>query len=291
MYNIMEGKKVLVIGLRNKWSIAWGITKQLYEQGAELAFTYQGDREEPVIRDLIKSLDDAESPIRDGDGGAPNGQKLSTENRSTGRPRRSCDFPLIKCDLLGDDAEIDTAFATLAAQWGYLDGVVHAIAHARTEDLQNDFILTSREGFTHALDISVYTLIYVSRKASELMTNGGGAILTLTYMGSERVFPGYNVMGVAKAALEATVRYLAYNLGSQNIRVNAISAGPIKTLSAKAVKNFSSMLTTVDEKAPLKRGVGSDDIGGSAIYLLSDLSAAVTGEIHYVDCGFNIMGT
>ena len=261
MNGITQGKKILIIGLRNKWSIAWGITKRLYEEGAELAFTYQGERDEKNVRDLTDSL-----------GGGGN------------------NFPLIKCDLLGSDSEIDAAFAEIGALWGALDGVVHAVANARTEDLQNDFIFTSREGFTHALNISAYTLVYVSRKASELMTNGSGSILTLTYMGSERVFPGYNVMGVAKAALEAAVRYLAHNLGPKGIRVNAISAGPIKTLSAKAVKNFSDAITAVKEKAPLKRGVEADEVGGAAVYLLSDLSSAVTGEIHYVDCGFNIMG-
>jgi len=258
---IMSGKKILIMGLRNKWSIAWGITKKLYEGGAELAFTYQGEREEAGVRDILKSL-----------GGEP------MQNN----------FPLIKCDL-GSDDEIEAAFSELGALWGRLDGVVHAVAHAQSEDLQNDFIFTSRGGFAHALNISAYTLVYVARKASELMADGG-AILTLTYMGSERVFPGYNVMGVAKAALEATVRYLAHSLGAKGIRVNAISSGPIKTLSSKAVKNFSSILSVVDDKAPLKRGVGADEIGGSALYLLSDLSSAVTGEIHYVDCGFNIMG-
>lgn len=260
---IVRGKKILVMGLRNKWSIAWGITKRLYDEGAELAFTYQGEREEAGVRDILKQL---------GDGGG-----LDQHN-----------FPLIKCDL-GEDGEIDAAFSELKRAWGALDGVVHAVAHARSEDLHNDFIFTSRDGFAHALDISAYTLVYVARKASELMVNGSGSILTLTYMGSERVFPGYNVMGVAKAALEAAVRYLAYNLGAKGIRVNAISSGPIKTLSAKAVKNFSDILGTVDEKAPLKRGVGAEEVGGSALYLLSDLSSAVTGEIHYVDCGFNIM--
>ena len=268
MSAIMEGKKVLVMGLRNKWSIAWGITKKLYDEGAELAFTYQGEREEAGVRDLVKSLGE------DSGGGAA----------------RAIDSPIIKCDL-GIDGEIDAAFSELRERWGRLDGVVHAIAHAKTEDLQNDFIFTSREGFAHALNISAYTLVYVARLASELMTGGSGSILTLTYMGSERVFPGYNVMGVAKAALEASVRYLAHSLGPKGVRVNAISSGPIKTLSSKAVKNFSGILSVVDEKAPLKRGVGADEIGGSALYLLSDLSSAVTGEIHYVDCGFNIMGT
>ena len=266
----MEGKKILIMGLRNKWSIAWGITKKLYDEGAELAFTYQSEREEAGVRELLKSLAEG-------------------VDEALQRQQQQKHFPLIMCDL-SEDSEIDAAFTEIGRLWGSLDGVVHAIAHVRTEDLQNEFILTSREGFAHALDISAYTLVHISRKASELMTNGGGSILTLTYMGSERVFPGYNVMGVAKAALEATVRYLAHNLGQKGIRVNAISAGPIKTLSARAVKDFSSIMTVVDEKAPLKRGVGAEEIGGSAIYLLSDLSSAVTGEIHYVDCGFNIMG-
>ena len=293
MSGIVNGKKILIIGLRNKWSIAWGIAQKLYDEGAELAFTYQGERDKAIVRDLTASLknggagNDAGTGKRSvsGIGGeAGNGGK-------TGIGGGTDEFPLIKCDLLNDDGEIDAAFSELGALWGRMDGVVHAVANARTEDLQNDFLLTSREGFAHAMNVSVYTLLYVSRKASELMTDGNGSILTLTYMGSVRVFPGYNVMGVAKAALEATVRYLADSLGPRGIRVNAISSGPIKTISARAVKNFSDILTTVDEKAPLKRGVGAEEIGGSAAYLLSDLSSAVTGEIHYVDCGFNIMGT
>ena len=306
MPSIMEGKKVLIMGLRNKWSIAWGITKRLYDEGAELAFTYQGEREESGVRDLVKSLGEA-----DGRGAARQAAAAQPEQpagtarqaAATSQPEQPAGaarqaaaaaqpagFPLIKCDL-GVDAEIDAAFAELREKWGSLDGVVHAVAHARTEDLQNDFLFTSRDGFAHALNISAYTLVYVSRLASGLMTNGSGSILTLTYMGSERVFPGYNVMGVAKAALEASVRYLAHSLGPKGVRVNAISSGPIKTLSSKAVKNFSDIMSVVDEKAPLKRGVGADEVGGSALYLLSDLSSAVTGEIHYVDCGFNIMGT
>ncbi|MDR3121418.1 MAG: enoyl-ACP reductase [Clostridiales bacterium] len=260
MADIVKGRKILIMGLRNKWSIAWGITKRLYEEGAELAFTYQGERDEPGVRELLTSL---------GAGGA---------------------FPLLKCDI-GSDDDIDAAFAELGRRWGRLDGLVHAVAHANSEDLQNDFLLTSRAGFAHAMDISAYSLVYVSRKAAELMPpEGRGAILTLTYMGSERVFPGYNVMGVAKAALESTVRYLAHSLGAKGIRVNAISSGPIKTLSAKAVKNFSSFQASAGEKSPLGRGVDADEIGGAALYLLSGLSAAVTGEIHYVDCGYNIMG-
>ena len=276
MPGIVEGKKILIIGLRNKWSIAWGIAKKLYDEGAELAFTYQGERDETTVRNLVGSL---------GEGGAGGGPVDGGDAASC---RQDC--PLIKCDLLGDESETEAAFEEIRRRWGTLDGMVHAIAHARTEDLQNDFIFTSREGFAHALNISAYTLVHVSRLASDLMRESGGSILTLTYMGSERVFPGYNVMGVAKAALEATVRYLAHNLGPKGIRVNAISAGAIKTLSARAVKNFSTILEETDEKAPLKRGVSIDEIGGSALYLLSDLSSAVTGEIHYVDCGFNIMG-
>ena len=306
MANILEGKKILVIGLRNKWSIAWGIAKRLYDAGARLAFTYQSEREEAGVRALLASLADDAGNGSSGSGGVSEsggslvggslggfpGAGVSSGNAG-GVPggARDCAFPIIKSDFLGADSEIDSAFEQIGKIWGGLDGVVHAIANARTEDLQNDFILTSRDGFAHALNASVYTLVYTARKASELMVGGGGgSILTLTYMGSERVFPGYNVMGVAKAALEASVRYLAHSLGPKGIRVNAISSGPIKTLSSKAVKNFSSILTEVDEKAPLKRGVDALEVGGSALYLLSDLSSAVTGEIHYVDCGFNIMG-
>jgi enoyl-[acyl-carrier protein] reductase I len=305
MSGIMAGKKILIMGLRNKWSIAWGITKKLYCEGAELAFTCEGEREEAGVRDLVASL--AEEGGGKGGNGADGAGAAATAAVAAATAGSDVgDFPILKCNL-ADDAEIDAAFAELAARWGKLDGVVHAIAHARTEDLQNDFIMTSREGFLHALNISAYTLVAVARKASELMAaadgsgdgdgsdgaggaGAGGSILTLTYMGSERVFPGYNVMGVAKAALEATVRYLANSLGPKGIRVNAISSGPIKTLSSKAVKNFSSIMTVVDVKAPLRRGVDADEVGGSALYLLSDLSSAVTGEIHYVDSGFNIMG-
>jgi len=174
-------------------------------------------------------------------------------------------------------------------KYGVIHGVVHSIAHAFAEDIHNGFVNTSRNGFAHAMDVSAYSLVAVSRKARELMTEGG-SIITLTYMGSEKVFTGYNVMGVAKAALEASVRYLAADLGVDGIRVNAISAGPIKTISAKGVKDFSSILNVVEERAPLKRGIDQDDVGGSALYLLSSLSKGVTGEIIHVDCGFNIMG-
>ena len=285
MAGLMNGKKILIMGLRNKWSIAWGITKKLFDEGAELAFTYQGEREKTDIIELLAALGGG------GAAGKEDGGMAGSEGGAAGSEEYvNKKFPTFKCDL-SLDAEIDEAFDSLAKAWGRLDGLVHAVANARSEDLKNDFILTSREGFLHALDISAYTLVYVARKAAELAPKEGGAIITLTYMGSERVFPGYNVMGVAKAALEAAVRYLAYSLGAKGIRINAISSGPIKTLSAKAVRNFSNMMNVVDEKAPLKRGVDAEEIGGAALYLLSDLSTAVTGGVHYVDCGYNIMGT
>jgi len=263
--NLMAGKKVLVMGLRNRWSLAWGITRKLHEEGATLAFTYQGERERAGVEELAAAA-----------GGGP----------------------VFPCDM-GLDSDIDRVFESLAALWGgRMDGLVHAVAHAYSEDIQNDFINTSRAGFAHALDISAYSLVYASKKAAELMAPPGvadgvgrGAIVTLTYMGSTRVFPGYNVMGVAKAALEATVRYLANSLGPRGIRVNAISSGPVKTVSSKAVKDFSSILSVVDARAPLRRGVDPIEVGGAALYLLSDLSSAVTGEVHMVDCGDNIMGS
>jgi len=254
------------MGLRNKWSIAWGITKKLYDEGAQLAFTYQSEREKEGVEALLSEL-----------GNRLGEQKGGSES-----------FLLYRCDI-GIDSDIDAVFSDIAAHWGTLDGVVHAVAHAKREDIQNDFIETSRDGFAHAMDISAYSLVRVSKMAMPLM-RAGGSIVTLSYMGSQRVFPGYNVMGVAKAALEASVRYLAHSLGHKGIRINAISSGPIKTISAKAVSDFSNILNVVDEKAPLKRGVSAEEVGGAALYLLSDLSSAVTGEIHYVDCGFNIMG-
>jgi len=254
--NLMAGKKVLVMGLRNRWSLAWGITRRLQEAGATLAFTYQGEREREGVEELARAA-----------GGGP----------------------VLPCDM-GRDEDIDRVFAALADAWGgRMDGLVHAVAHAFSEDIQNDFLYTSRAGFAHALDISAYSLIYVARKASELMGEGG-SIVTLTYLGSSRVYPGYNVMGVAKAALESTVRYLAQSLGGKGVRVNAVSSGPIKTISSKAVKDFSNILGVVGERAPLRRGVGQDEVGGAALYLLSPLSSAVTGEVHFVDCGFNVMG-
>lgn len=255
MGTLLSNKNILIMGLRNKWSIAWGIAKAAADEGANLIFTCQSEREKEETEKLTADL---------------------------GR------YSVFICDISSDEA-IDQVFIKLKEEYGVLHGVVHAIAHANAEDLKNKFVFTSREGFAHALDVSAYSLVAISRKAHELMTEGG-SILTLTYMGAEKVFSGYNVMGVAKAALEASVMYLAADLGEMNIRVNAISAGPIKTLSAMGVKNFSSILNTVEEKAPLRRCVTKEDVGKAAVFYLSDLSSGVTGDVMHVDCGFNVMG-
>lgn len=251
MGTLLSNKNILVMGVRNKWSIAWGIVKAAQEEGANIIITYQGERERPAAEEL---------------GGDS----------------------VFQCDISSDE-DIDNLFKAIKEKYGVLHGVVHSIAHAKTEDLQTDFVNTSRDGFAHALDISAYSLVAVSRRAKDIMTEGG-SIITLTYMGSEKVFNGYNVMGVAKAALEASVMYLASDLGPSGIRVNAISAGPIKTLSGKGVKSFGSILEAVEAKSPLRRNITQEDLGKSALYLLSDLASGVTGEILHVDCGFNIMG-
>jgi enoyl-[acyl-carrier protein] reductase I len=252
---LLNNRNIVVMGLRNKWSIAWGIAKSAAGEGANLIFTCQTEREKEETEKLLKDLGN---------------------------------YPVYICDASSDEA-IDGLFSTLKEEYGVIHGIVHAIAHAKPEDLANGFLYTSREGFAHAMNVSAYSLVAVSRAAKGLMAEGG-SIVTLTYMGAEKVFQGYNVMGVAKAALEASVRYLAYDLGPSGIRVNAISAGPIKTMSARGVKSFTKILDVVEEKAPLKRNVTLEDIGNSAVYLLSNLSSGVTGEITYVDCGYNIMG-
>ena len=251
MGNLLENKNILVMGVRNKWSIAWGIVKAAQEEGARLIISYQGEREKANAEDL---------------GGDS----------------------VLQCDISSDE-DIDNLFKDIKEKYGVIHGVVHCIAHAKTEDLQNDFINTSRDGFAHALDISAYSLVAVSRRAKDLMTEGG-SILTLTYMGSEKVFPGYNVMAIAKAALETSVMSLASDLGPMNIRVNAISAGPIKTLSGKGVKSFSSILDTVETRAPLRRNITQEDLGKASLFLLSDLSSGMTGEVLHVDSGYSIMG-
>ncbi|MGO9432911.1 MAG: enoyl-ACP reductase [Terracidiphilus sp.] len=251
----LAGKKAVVFGLANKRSIAWGIAQKLHAAGATLAICYQNDRMKLEAEDLIKELPGASG---------------------------------FQCDV-SVDSEIDTLFAVLKDTYGKLDILVHAVAFAPAADLRGEFINTSREGFRTALDVSVYSLIAVSRAAVPLMTEGG-SIMTLTYYAAEKVVPNYNVMAVAKAALESTIRYLAWNLGPKNIRANAISAGPIKTLAARGVGDLSEMMKMHADRAPLHRNVDQLEVGGLALFLASDLATAITGETIYVDCGYNIMG-
>ena len=251
----LAGKTAVVFGLANKRSIAWGIALKLHEAGATLAICYQNERMKLEAEGLINELPGASG---------------------------------FQCDV-SVDSEIDTLFAALKEKYGKLDIVVHAVAYAPAADLRGEFINTSREGFRVALDVSVYSLIAVTRAATPLMTDGG-SIMTLSYYAAEKVVPNYNVMGVAKASLEATVRYLAWNLGPKNIRVNAISAGPIKTLAARGVGALGDMLKAHSDRAPLHRNVDQLEVGGAAVFLASSLASAVTGETIYVDCGYNIMG-
>jgi len=251
----LDGRVAVVFGVANKRSIAWSIAQGLHEAGARLAITYQNERLEQEARDLILSLPGAEA---------------------------------FMCDVSKDE-EIDRLFAQLKERYGKLDVVVHSVAFAPAEDMRGEFINTSREGFRIAHDVSVYSLIAVSRAAAPLMTDGG-SIMTMTYYGAEKVVPKYNVMAVAKAALECTVRYLASDLGPKKIRVNAISAGPIKTLAARGVSGLSDMLKAHSDRAPLKRNVEVSEVGATGVFLASDGSSGITGETIYVDCGYNIMG-
>lgn len=251
---LMTGKRGIIFGVANDMSIAWGIAQQLHAAGATLAFTYLNEALEKRVRPLAESL---ESPL------------------------------ILPCDVANDE-QIAATFAAVEKAWGSIDFVVHSVAFANREDLKQPFTQTSRQGFQLALDISAYSLVAMARCAVPLMKDGG-SIVTMSYLGAERAVPGYNVMGVAKAALEASVRYLAAELGEQRIRVNAISAGPIRTLAASAVGDFKSKIKLMDDFAPLRRTVTQEEVGGSALYLLSDLSSGVTGEIHYVDGGFNIV--
>jgi enoyl-[acyl-carrier protein] reductase I len=251
----MQGRTAVVFGVANKRSIAWAIAQRLQAAGATLAITYQNERMKAEAHDLINSLPGAEA---------------------------------FQCDV-SNDPEIDQLFAQLQSRYGKLHTLVHSVAFAPAEEMKNDFLQTSREGFRIAHDVSVYSLIAVTRAAAPLMTEGG-SVITLSYYGAEKVVPKYNVMGVAKAALEATVRYLANSVGPQKIRVNAISAGPIKTLAARGVSGLGEMLKSHEERAPLKRNVDVNEVGDTGLYLASDLSTAITGETIYVDCGYNIMG-
>lgn len=251
----LKGRTAVVFGVANKRSIAWAIAQKLQAAGATLAITYQNERLAQEAHDLITVLPGAEA---------------------------------FQCDVASDD-EIRNLFVQLKSRYGTLSTLVHSLAYAPAEDLKGQFVATSREGFRIAHDVSVYSLVALAREAAPLMT-GGGSIMCMTYFGAEKVVPKYNVMGVAKAALEAATRYLAYDLGPQKIRVNAISAGPIKTLAARGISGLADMLKAHAERAPLKRNIEAQEVGDTALYLASDLSTGVTGETIYVDCGYNIMG-
>ena len=253
--SLMTGKRGLVMGVANDRSIAWGIAAALSAQGAELAFTYQGEALERRVRPLADSL----------------GSTL-----------------VLPCDV-ADDASIDQTFSAIEESWGGLDFLVHAIAYSDKDELKGKYLNTSRDNFVRSLDISCYSFTAVAQRAVPLMKNGG-SLMTLTYYGAERVMPHYNVMGVAKAALEASVRYLAADLGDAGIRVNAISAGPIKTLAASGIGDFRYILKWNEYNSPLRRNVDIAQVGGAGLYLLSDLSAGVTGEVHHVDSGYNVVG-
>ncbi len=252
---VMAGKKGLIMGVANERSIAWGIAAKLAEQGAELAFTFQGEALQKRVEPLAALV----------------GSSL-----------------VMPCDVT-DEASMDSVFATLEKTWGKLDFVLHAIAYSDKEELKGGYVDTSRDNFARTMDISVYSFTAVARRAAAMM-NDGGSMLTLTYYGAERVMPHYNVMGVAKAALEASIRYLAVDLGGRNIRVNGLSAGPMKTLAASGIGDFRYILKWNQYNSPLKRNVTLDDVGGAGMYLLSDLSSGVTGETHHVDCGFHVVG-
>lgn len=255
MGDLLAGKNVIVMGVANERSIAWAIAQSLAEQGARLAFTYESERVEGRVRKLAETIPGS---------------------------------LILPCNVTVDE-EIDRLADTLKSEFGVLHGLVHSIAFAKGEDLAGEFMDTSREGFALANDISVYSLVAVSKRLSPLMTKGG-SIMTMTYMGSERVMRNYNVMGVAKAGLEASVRYLANDLGPKNIRVNAISAGPIRTLAAKGISDFNSILKQVEEKAPLRRTTETAEVGDTAMFLISHLSRGITGEVIFVDGGYNIVG-
>jgi len=254
---LLDGKTGIIFGVANKRSIAWAIAQALSREGMRLAFTYQGDRLKESVEALATTLPDS---------------------------------LIVPCDVTADQ-EIDEVFKRVDAEFGRLDALVHSVAFAPREDLENDFANTSRDGFKTAHDISAYSLVALTRAALPLFEkSGGGAVLALTYYGAEKAVEGYNLMGVAKASLEASVRYLAANLGPRGIRVNAISAGPVNTLAARGIKGFTSMLHHHAERAPLRRNVELEEIGNAALFLLSKMSSGITGEIMFVDAGYNIVG-
>jgi len=253
---LLSGKKGIIFGVANERSIAWAIAEALHKEGAELAFTYPNAVLERRVRPLAEGI----------------GSKI-----------------IEQCDVTKEE-ELEALFNKIKDTFGVLDILVHSIAFAKKEELQGEYVNTSREGFRTAMDVSVYSLVAVTKHALSLMAGRDGSIITLSYYGAEKVVSNYNVMGVAKAALEASVRYLAADLGPKGIRVNAISAGPIKTLAASGISGFRDMLHHAAEKSPLKRNVSAAEVGKTALYLCSDLASGVTGEVIYVDCGYNIMG-
>lgn len=253
---MLQNKNGIIFGVANKRSIAWVTAQALHEAGARLAFAYQGER----LKENVEKLTKEEMP----------------------------DSPLLSCDVTKQD-EVDATFKRLGEEFGRLDFLIHSIAYAPREALGGEYLETSREAFLTALEVSAYSLVQLARAAAPLMTEGG-SIVSMTYYGAEKVIAGYNVMGVAKAALEASTRYLANDLGSRNVRVNAISAGPIQTLSARGVSDFSSMLKHAADHAPLRRNVEAREVGNVALFLCGPLATAITGEVIHVDCGYNIMG-
>ncbi len=253
---LLRGKKVVIFGVANEKSIAWAIARLFHEQGAELAITYAGEAIEKRVRPLSESIDVA---------------------------------AILPCNVTSDE-EIESVFSELAKIWDGVDIIVHAVAFANKEELKGTILSTTREGFATAMDISVYSFLAIMKAAQPMMQGRGGSALTLSYYGAMKVFPSYNVMGIAKAALEASVRYLSEALGPDGTRVNAISAGPIRTLAAAGVNGFHAILNHVELKAPLRRSITQEDVAGAALYLSSDLASGVSGEIHYVDGGYNIIG-
>lgn len=254
MSGLMEGKRVLVFGVANERSIAWGVAEAMAAHGATLGFTYAGEVLEKRVRPLAESV----------------GSDL-----------------ILPCDVT-DDGQVDSVFAEVQERWGGLDVLVHSVAYANREELDGLFLDTSREGFAKALDISAYSLVHLTRAAAPMLRASKGNVVTMTYYGAQKVVPNYNVMGVAKAALEACVRYLAADLGPDAVRVNAISAGPIKTLAASGVKNFRGLMAAFEAKSPLGRTVTQEEVARSALFLCSDLGSGVTGEVLFVDGGYNI---
>jgi enoyl-[acyl-carrier protein] reductase I len=255
MAGLMAGKRGLIMGVANDRSLAWGISKALHDQGAELAFTYQGEALEKRVRPLAESL--------------------------------GCDF-LIECDV-GEMDKLDACFETLKARWPTIDFLVHAIGYSDKTELRGLYLDTSLDNFLMTMNISAYSFVACAQRAAPMMPDGG-SLLTLSYYGAEKVIPHYNVMGVAKAALETSVKYLAMDLGPSNVRVNAISAGPIKTLAASGIGDFRYILKWNELNSPMRRNVTIEDVGGAGLYLCSDLSSGVTGEIHHVDAGYNVIG-